>query len=199
MRLLLISDEESPYFWDYYKPGQLDGIDLILSAGDLKPEYLSFLVTLGRAPLLYIHGNHDGVYERRPPDGCECIEDQLVTFNGLRILGLGGCQCYNKGPHQYTEQQMARRIRRLRLQLRRSGGFDILLTHAPLRGYGDGENLTHRGFEAFFPLLDRYAPAYMVHGHMHERYNPHMQRVLQYRDTKLINACGYYLLDITDK
>ncbi|MBR5094957.1 MAG: metallophosphoesterase, partial [Oscillospiraceae bacterium] len=71
MKILLISDIESPYYWDYYTPGKLDGIDLILSAGDLKADYLSFLVTMGRAPLLYVHGNHDGSYERFPPEGCD--------------------------------------------------------------------------------------------------------------------------------
>ena len=50
MKLLLLSDKESPYLWDYYQPGRLDGIDLILSCGDLKSNYLSFLVTMGRAP-----------------------------------------------------------------------------------------------------------------------------------------------------
>jgi hypothetical protein len=50
MRILLVSDEESPYLWDYYQPGRLEGIDLILSCGDLKPEYLSFLVTMSTAP-----------------------------------------------------------------------------------------------------------------------------------------------------
>ena len=198
MRILLISDEESPYFWDHYKAGRLDGIDLILSAGDLKPEYLSFLVTLGRAPVLYVCGNHDGIYERRPPEGCECIDDKLVTVKGLRILGLGGCQLYNGGPHQYSESQMRRRIHRQFLALHRSRGIDILLTHAPLRGYGDGDNLPHRGFEAFFPLLDRYQPAYMVHGHIHQRYTSRMERVLQYHNTTIINACGYYILDIPD-
>ena len=199
MRLLLLSDEESPLYWDYYKPGRLDGIDLILSAGDLKPEYLSFLVTLGHAPLLYVCGNHDGIYERRPPEGCECIEDRLVTINGLRILGLGGCQMYNGGPHQYTERQMRHRVWRQTLAMHRSGGVDILLTHAPLRGYGDGENLPHRGFEAFFPILDRYHPAYMVHGHIHQRYTPRMERVLHYGSTCIINACDHYILDIPDK
>ena len=52
MKLLLISDHENSFLWDYYVPGRLDGIDLILSCGDLKPEYLSFLVTMGRAPVL---------------------------------------------------------------------------------------------------------------------------------------------------
>ena len=37
MKLLLISDHENSFLWDYYVPGRLDGIDLILSCGDLKP------------------------------------------------------------------------------------------------------------------------------------------------------------------
>ena len=97
MRLLLISDEEDRYLWDFYRPGCLDGFDIILSAGDLKAEYLSFLVTLSNLPLLYVHGNHDVRYDQAPPEGCECIDDRLVTVKGLRILGLGGCMDYNGG------------------------------------------------------------------------------------------------------
>ena len=84
MKILLISDEESAYLWDHYQPGRLEGIDLILSCGDLSPEYLSFLVTMSTAPVFYIHGNHDGKYALRPPEGCECIEDRIVNFGGLR-------------------------------------------------------------------------------------------------------------------
>ena len=80
MKLLLISDEEDKYLWEYYRPGNLDGVDLILSAGDLKASYLSFLVTMGHAPVLYVHGNHDAIYATKPPEGCDCIEDKVVTF-----------------------------------------------------------------------------------------------------------------------
>ena len=90
MKLLLLSDKESEYLWDYYRPGRLDGIDLILSCGDLNSKYLSFLVTMSGKPLLYVHGNHDKTYDRNPPEGCDCVEDRLVTVKGLRILGLGG-------------------------------------------------------------------------------------------------------------
>ena len=130
MKILLVSDEECLYLWDYYRPGRLDGIDLIISCGDLNAEYLSFLVTMGRAPVLYVHGNHDGGYERHPPEGCTCIEDQVVNVCGLRILGLGGSPWYSGGPHQYTEREMERRIRRLRFRLRRAGGVDMIVTHA---------------------------------------------------------------------
>ena len=199
MKILLVSDEEDKYLWDFYKPGRLKGIDLILSAGDLKAEYLSFLVTMANRPLLYVHGNHDGGYAQRPPEGCQCIDGKLVTVGGLRILGLGGSALYNGGPHQYTEKQMRRRIHRLRLKLALTGGVDIVLTHAPVRGFGDEDNMTHRGFEAFLPLLDQYQPRYLVHGHIHQRYGANRPRCYQYNETTIVNATGRYILEFPDK
>lgn len=196
MRILLISDEESPYLWEHYQPGRLDGIDLILSCGDLSPEYLSFLVTMGRAPVLYVHGNHDGKYAKRPPEGCECIDDTIVSIGGLRILGLGGCQRYSQGDHQYTEQQMARRIRKLIPQLWKHRGVDIIVTHAPVRGLGDSESLAHRGFASFRKLLDRQKPRYWAYGHVHKSYSMKHQRVIQHGETTLINACERYIIDV---
>ena len=199
MKLLLVSDKESAYYWDYYQPGRLDGIDLILSCGDLKSNYLSFLVTMGRARLLYVHGNHDQTYDRHPPEGCDCIEDKLVTVGGLRILGLGGSPLYSGGPHQYTERQMAWRIRRLRFQLWRAKGVDIVVTHSPAKGYGDGEDYAHRGFECLLPLLDKYQPKYLVHGHVHMSYGADLPRVHQRGETTIINAYERYILEIPDK
>ena len=199
MKILLVSYEEDKYLWDFYRPGRLKGIDLILSAGDLKAEYLSFLVTMANRPLLYVHGNHDGGYAQRPPEGCRCIDGKLVTVGGLRILGLGGSALYNGGPHQYTEKQMRRRIDRLRLKLALAGGVDIVLTHAPVRGFGDEDNMTHRGFEAFLPLLDKYRPRYLVHGHIHQRYGVNRPRCYQYNETTIVNATGRYILEIPDK
>ena len=196
MKILLVADEESPRFWDYYQPGMLKDIDLMLSCGDLKSDYLTFLVTMGRAPLLYVHGNHDGRYKARPPEGCDCIDGKLVTVKGIRILGLGGSRRYNNGEHQYTERQMLARVVRLQPQLLLHGGPDIILTHAPAAGLGDGEDLPHQGFEVFLRLLDRYRPRYLIHGHNHLRYGRNIPRLMKYGDTTVINACGYYILDV---
>ena len=196
MKLLLMADEESRYLWDYYRPGMLKGYDLILSAGDLKSAYLSFIVTMANRPLLYVHGNHDGHYAKRPPEGCDCIEDRLVKINGLRILGLGGSPLYNYGPHQYSEKQMRARIRRLRLKIWLAGGVDIVLSHAPLRGYGDMDDPAHRGFECFLPFIEKYKPKYWIHGHVHQRYGAKFERVLKYGETTIINASGKYELEI---
>lgn len=188
MKLLLLGDHESPYLWDYYTPGKLSGYDLILSAGDLRSNYLSFIVTMGRAPLLYVHGNHDGHYERFPPEGCDCVEDKLVVYKGLRILGLGGCPLYSGGPHQYSERQMRGRIRKLHWKIKRAGGVDVVLTHAPAAGYGDASDYAHRGFECFVDLIDKYKPRYLVHSHVHLNYGQDIPRILQRNDTVIINA-----------
>lgn len=199
MKILAVADETSPALWDYYKPGMLKEYDLMISCGDLRPKYLSFLVTMGRAPLLYVRGNHDDRYDREPPEGCDCIEDQLVTYNGLRILGLGGSIRYNEKPNQYTERQMEKRIWRLRYALWRAGGVDLVVTHAPVAGLGDGEDYAHRGFEAFKPLLDKYKPLYLLHGHMHPSYSQSFVRTRQYGDTTLINVWEKYVLEIPDE
>jgi len=196
VKLLLLADVESPYLWDHYRPGRLDDVDLILSCGDLNAQYLSFLVTMGRAPLLYVHGNHDTTYAEHPPEGCDCIEDKLVTVGGLRILGLGGSIYYSGGANQYTERQMARRIRRLRCAIWRAGGVDIVLTHSPAQGYGDGGDYAHRGFACFLDLIDRYHPRYLVHGHVHTSYVPNLSRVSERNGTTIINACERYTLEL---
>lgn len=198
MRILAVADEECPALWDYYTPGKLKDYDLIISCGDLKASYLSFLVTMARCPVLYVHGNHDESYDRRPPEGCDCIEDRLVTYNGIRILGLGGSVWYHPGKHQHTEEEMQRRIRKLRFQIWKAGGVDIVVTHAPPKGVGDLNDNAHQGFEAFLDLLDKYHPMYLLHGHVHLRYGVDRSRERIYGNTQVINTCERYVLEVPD-
>ena len=199
MKILTVSDEECPALWDYYVPGRLAEYDLIISCGDLKSDYLSFLVTMAKCPVLYVHGNHDTGYAKRPPLGCDCIDGKLVEYNGLRILGLGGCRRYHPGEHQYSEKDMRRRIRKLRFALWRTKGVDIVVTHTPPEGVGDAEDPAHRGFAALRELLDKYHPAYLLHGHIHLRYGQDKTRVREYNGTTLINVSERYELDIPDR
>lgn len=200
MKILCIADEENKGLWDHFQREKLEGVDLILSAGDLSPDYLQFLVTMGRAPLLYIHGNHDESYEFNPPLGCECIEDKIYDYKGLRILGLGGAPWYKPGKFMCTEEDMKKRIQRLRKHILLKNGFDILLTHAPVRGYGDMEDPPHRGFQAFEELLQKYRPKYMIHGHVHASYGDAFKRELRHSSgTKIINAYDKIILSIENK
>lgn len=196
LRILAVGDCEVPYLWDYYQPGRLDGIDLILAAGDLDPDYLSFLSTFCHGPVLYVHGNHDTKYAEHPPEGCECVEGRVYRYKGLRIVGLGGSIRYNQGEHQYTEAQMARRIRKLTIPIRMAGGCDILLTHSPAFGLHDGEDAAHRGFRCFTKFLDVFQPKCFVHCHVHASYGEAFTRTDQYNGTRVINAYERYVFDV---
>lgn len=199
MKILVVSDEECSALWDFYTPGRLKDYDLIISCGDLKSDYLQFLVTMARCPVLFVAGNHDTHYQQKPPDGCDWIDNAIVEYNGVRIMGLGGCRRYHPGAFQYSEKQMQRRIRNLRFALWRTKGIDILVTHAPARGLGDAEDPAHIGFEALRTFLDKYHPAYMLHGHVHMTYDGRAPRVREYNGTTIINGYERYVLEIPDR
>ena len=195
MKILCVADMDSDRYYEYYKPGKLDEFDLILSCGDLRPEYLEFLVTMARCPLVYVHGNHDDSYGREP-QGCICADDSLVEIEGLRILGLGGSYRYREGRYMYTEKQMERRVRRLWFPIKRSGGFDILLTHSPARGLNDSGHVSHRGFECFNTLMKKYEPGYFIHGHVHRNYSADIPQKCLSGNTVVVNAFEYCIIDL---
>ena len=120
------------------------------------------------------------------------MEDSVYTYRGIRIAGLGGSMRYRDGANMYTEREMSKRVRKLSRKIRMVGGCDILLTHAPVAGMGDLDDLPHRGFECFNTALESWNPDYMVHGHVHQSYGPNFQRERQHTcGTTVINACGY--------
>ncbi len=199
MRILAIADEESKSFWEFFDKSKLQGVDLIISCGDLDPRYLSFLATFVAVPVLYVHGNHDKMYEKTPPEGCICIDDKIYVHDGVRIVGLGGSMRYSEGPYQYTEWQMKQRVARLRFQLFRKRGFDILVTHAPAYQLNDGRDLPHQGFQVFLNLIEKYKPKYFLHGHVHLSYGRNHKRYDKYRDTHVINAYERCIFDYEDE
>ena len=118
---------------------------------------------------------------------------------GLRVAGLGGCRRYGSGPNQYTDRQLAGRARSLRRQARwqaMRGGrrVDVLLTHAPPQGVGDGADPAHQGFTALHGLVARIAPAVLLHGHVLRCDAAAPDRRLG--RTAVCNVVGRILLDI---
>ena len=59
MRILAIADEESAYLWDFFEKSKLEGIDLIISCGDLDPN----------AVRLYLHRRQHLCIQRDPDPG----------------------------------------------------------------------------------------------------------------------------------
>lgn len=205
MKILMLADHEEQALWGNWNERTrevMSGVKLILSAGDIDAEYLEFLVTVLNVPLIYVRGNHDGRYDVRPPEGCVNAEGRIVEAAGLRILGLGGSMRYKPGaPDMYTEREMQMRIYSLRWRLfadKMAGreGFDILLTHAPCKGWGDQDDLAHTGFDCFNDLLHRFRPQIHCFGHVHREYG-HFKRTMEHPSgTVLINASGYYVFEL---
>ncbi len=85
---------------------KIEGIDLIISCGDLAPQYLSFLATFTHAPVLYVHGNHDACYAETPPEGAFV---SMIRYMYIKAFGYWDWAApweyqYNGAPHQYTEK-----------------------------------------------------------------------------------------------
>lgn len=199
MRILAISDTPEGWLWERWDRERVAGVDLVISCGDLPATYLEHIVTLANVPLVYVWGNHDTAYERHAPEGCVDIDGQLRDFRGLRVMGLGGSIRYNDEVHGFTEAEMARKAARMALLASATGGVDLVVTHAPLRGYGDLDDLPHRGFEALGRLVERTRPRYLLHGHVHLEYG-RIERVCEHPcGTTIVNVCGSYVLEIPDE
>jgi hypothetical protein len=190
--------------------------ELILACGDLPFEYLGSLMNRLDMPLVFVPGNHDpdvsgyrvsrggltlraGLPARPPwPDGAINADGRVVDVAGLRIAGLGGSPRYSHGPNQYTDRHQARRALRLaaRAWLRRprrtTRTVDILLTHAPPRGVGDGPDPPHQGFPILNALTRWLRPALLLHGHVDPE--PASGRDRRLGDTIVRNVTGWQLM-----
>src|SRR6202035_5991741 len=113
-----------------------------------------------------------GLPARPPwPAGAINADGRIIDVAALRLAGLGGSPRYSHGPNQYTDRQQTRRARALRgrawWRRQRDGrGVDVLLTHAPPRGVGDGDDPPHRGVRALNRLVARLQPALLLHCHV---------------------------------
>jgi Icc-related predicted phosphoesterase/DNA-binding Lrp family transcriptional regulator len=196
IKILSVSDVVEPMLDRGTDCEAFADIDIIVSCGDLPPEYLSRLVHFYRAPLYYVKGNHDIRFKDKQPAGGEDLHGRLVNVRGLNILGLEGSHWYNGGPYQYTEAQMRSIVGRLRPKIWWRGGIDIVVTHAPPRHIHDAQDPCHTGFECFRRLIEKYQPAYFIHGHIHQRFSDDLERITRSDATRVVNTYGHYLFEI---
>ena len=192
MKILAVSDEETPSLWSERVRDVAGDVDLIISCGDLRNDYLDFLLTMINAPLLYVFGNHD----EHAIEGGICIDGKICEVEGVKFAGLGGSVRYRQGLNMYSESEMRRRYWRLWPRLWVAGGVDVLVTHSPAKGWGDLDDRAHTGFEVFNALMNRHKPKYMLHGHVHPSYGRIRREHVHTSGTRIMNVCGYRLLEL---
>jgi len=215
MKILCVSDVVDPLVDSAGIRNRFSDVDLVLSAGDLPMEYLSYVVTTLNKPLLFVFGNHNlkDLPYYRPSAGLKPIpahnydRDMGATYvgfkirreSGLIVMGLGGSVRYNDGQNQFSQAQMWLRVL-LKIpalamnRLLYGRAVDIVLTHAPPRGLQDREDPCHRGFNAFLWLMRVWKPRYLVHGHVH-LYDARESRSVRYASTTVLNAYSHIILD----
>ena len=216
MKILLVADREEETLWGTWSEeivNNLKDVDIILSAGDLSAYYLEFLADNINAPVVYVPGNHDGGYINRSPYKCINTDERMTEFSSagggksksVRMFGIGGSMRYKDGPYQYSEEEQSYRVQKIMKIARgkKSTGnscVDILLTHAPCKGYGDLQDVPHRGYECFNEFLYEIKPQIHCYGHIHQEYNPirsqcggmGYQRLIKHPSgTNLINGSGF--------
>jgi Icc-related predicted phosphoesterase len=196
MRVLCVADEVISELPQLLETRQIAKPDLLISCGDLPPEYLHTLLIYCGVPLYYVKGNHDIRYDKTKPVGCLNLHGRLVRYKGIRLLGLEGSRWYNGGPNQYTEGQMRRLVWRLGPRMWWRGGVDIVVAHAPPRFIHDAEDPCHRGFKIFRRLIQRHAPRYFLHGHIHASFENDRDRVTMISGTQVVNCYRYYQFEI---
>ena len=87
MKILSVSDVVKPGLLQHSNSDSFADVDLILSCGDLPPEYLSRLVNSFKAPLYYVRGNHDIRYDEKPPQGCRDLHRMMIKNRGFMRFG----------------------------------------------------------------------------------------------------------------
>lgn len=168
IRILAISDERDPSLDSAATREGLGEIDLVIGAGDLQPEYLSFIGDAFGAPVRYVRGNHDvgsawSHTERKllpepMPDATP------VDEGGLRIIGFSGSPVYSRRGLEIGGRAMWGKA--ILAWLRNARARPVLVvSHAPPRDVNDDTDRAHRGFPAFRWLTGRLEPPLWLHGH----------------------------------
>ena len=190
MKVLVIADEESKFLTEYYAENDLGNIDFILSVVDLPYSYLDTIRTNLKKPLFYIRGNHDtykiGLFDKG------FIEWKSVEISGVRIIGIG---CQHRNGKILSEAEIRKKLKRLYRKKKHITRVDIIISHYPAAGIGDGQDAAHQGYQAIRDFVEKTQPMYFVYGHNHLNYG-RKSRTIESNKTKYVNAYEKAIIEI---
>ena len=216
MRILAISDERDPALTAArcreIRP------DLVVSCGNLEPAYVDFVASAANATIVFVPGNEDADLRRDPRpllpapvsfesmwgsyEGSDSgrlpgtsLDGEIMSIAGVTLAGLGGSIRHEEGPNQYTERQMARRVKRLerRLLLRRKQ-LDVLIAHSPPSEIVSNNEDLYQGFACFTSLIEGRKPRLMLHGHVLSDVPEEVDR--QIGETRVVNVSPHRVIEL---
>jgi len=158
MKILVIADrapEEDPQI-----VVQREGVDLVVTLGDLDLVSLAGLREVKTIPKIGVYGNHcSGTYF----DSLGIQNMHLATweFSGLTFGGFQGSLRYKPNPYaiMYTQEEASDMLKDFPY-------VDVMLAHSPPFGIHDEPgDLSHEGLHGLRDYIDRMHPRYFLHGH----------------------------------
>jgi Icc-related predicted phosphoesterase len=205
VKILAVSDQVVERVYSLASNGHFKDIDMILGCGDLPYTYLEYLVTVLKAPLFYVPGNHDPEYSpgdsRSRAEGGSNLDLVTVCHRNILIGGFGGSVRYRPdGINQYTQGESYLRAYRLasRLILNRIryGRFlDVLISHSPPSGIHDDTDMPHHGLNAINWLIRLAHPRIHLHGHTHFYRSNIAESETRAGRTTVINVYPYKVIE----
>ena len=197
MRILAVSDETDPTLSEHLDRTALGPLDLLVSCGDLPPDYLSYLDGVLRVPFVFVRGNHDldDVWEHEAGTLLpEPRRSDLVEIDGFDVVALDW-------PGRYRERTRSqdlgvwRHVIALRLSAALRGRQPlIVVSHVSPHDADDVRDVYHRAFGGYHWLAEQLRPALWLHGHTTPASVP--ERVTHIGPTTCVNVTGAYLIEL---
>lgn len=227
MKILAVSDKEDIKLQDFIlkKSNTFKDLDFIISCGDLAKNYLEFLVDSLKKEFFFVEGNHPLLYKCESKHYLDKIvtkvyeKDDRFILGGVNLharleiygdyilVGFEGSMKYNPGKFQFSEKEMSAIVKKIEHKiiiqnlidffLRRKKKKIIVVSHAPIAGVHDKEDLCHKGFKCFKKFLKHFKPLIWFHGHVH--YEGQMNEQISKVDkTLVVNVYGFHIVNIVD-
>ena len=206
MDILCVSDWIDPIIYSEQLKYRMNGVDFVISCGDISFSYLDFIMSELNVPIFFVVGNHinenrlkKNISGKKKLDAPNCFHNLHLKFHNIKetlICGFQGTVWYNGGPFQYKQWEVYFHLLKLlpRLLFNKifKGRFiDIFVAHSPPFGVGDKTDPCHNGLKAFNLFIKLFKPKYFLHGHIHLT-NRNDPKIVEYYKTKVINCSGFY-------
>jgi len=176
MRLIAVADTH--LFHDDLT-AKLPPGDVFIHAGDLLRggsldqlrQVLPWLHALPYRHKIVVAGNHDRCFEREPEEAVALLGPEIVylrdsgaVIDGVRFWGSPWQPAYNDWAFNLPRgAALAAKWALI------PDGIDVLITHGPPRGIGDGSGMPGRhGCDDLRRAVERLRPAVHLFGHIHE-------------------------------
>jgi hypothetical protein len=197
VRLVAVSDETERGLEDERNRSTIGPVDGILGAGDLEPDYLSFLADAFRAPLVLVRGNHDrgGAWEHNQHLIPTPLDTSFETVGGIVVAGLSW-PSWRAQPVRRDDPGAWSQALRLAWRARvRGPSPQIILSHVPPKGLGDSPtDPYHAGFAGYRWLVGVLRPVLWIHGHTTLAAAENWRTT--WKETTVINVTGAAVIEI---